>query len=135
VGKLAKVLIMLARLVFVVELGFGIAIASQKGLQYLKLHIGLGFAMAVMLLLLAVLAAIKKLVLPTLLGCTFAIVLPWTGIEQLPIRLAGGFRAIQAAHAVIAILSIGAAEIIYARVKRATAKSQMSYQASGLPSR
>ncbi len=119
-AKLAKVLIMLARLVFLVELGFGIAIASNKGLQYLHLHIGLGFAMSVLLLLLGILAAIKKLVLPTLLGCTFAIFLPWTGLEQLPIRLASSFRAIQGVHTAIALLTIGAAEIIYARLKRTT---------------
>lgn len=121
-GKLAKVLIMLARLIFLAELGFGIAIASAKGLQYLHLHIGLGFAMSALLLLLAILAATRKLVIPTLLGCTFAILLPWTGIEQLPIRLGTGFRAIQGVHTAIAVLSIGAAEIIYARFRRTVSK-------------
>jgi len=124
-GKFAKVLIMLARLLFLVELGFGIAIASAKGFQFVRLHIGLGFAMSILLLLLAILAATKKLVIPTLLGCTFAIVLPWTGIEQLPVRLAGGFRAIQGAHAAIAILSIGAAEIIYARFRRVVSQPRV----------
>ncbi len=109
---------MLARVVFLVELGFGIAIASAKGLQYLHLHIGLGFAMSALLLLLAILAATKKLVVPVLLGCTFAIVLPWTGIEQLPIKLGASFRAIQGVHTAIAVLSIGVAEIIYAKLKR-----------------
>lgn len=110
---------MLARLVFLVELGFGIAIASAKGLPYLKLHISLGFIMAMLLLLLALVAATKHLIVPVILGCAFAILLPLIGLKQFPIKFGPALGAIQYTHVAVAILSIGIAEMIYAKFKRA----------------
>lgn len=117
--KFAKILIMLARLVFLVELGLGIAIASARGLAYLKLHMSLGFVMAMLLLLLALVAATKHQIVSVVLGCAFAIALPFIGLKQFPIKFGPALGAIQYAHVAVALLSIGIAEMIYARFKRA----------------
>lgn len=114
----AKVVIMLVRVLVLVELGLGIAIASAKGLPYLKLHIGLGFAMSLLLLLLAVVAATKRLVVPVVLGAAFAFLLPFIGLKQFPIKFGPTLGAIQYAHVVVALLTIGIAEMIYARLKK-----------------
>ena len=117
-AKFAKVLIMLVRLIWLIELGLGIWIASIKGLPYVKVHIALGFAVALLLLLLALIAATRKLILPVVLGCGFAILLPSIGIEQFPLRFAPHLGPIQYAHVVVALATIGVAEYIHSAIRK-----------------
>lgn len=117
-AKLAKILIMLVRLIWLVELGLGIWIASTKGLPYLKLHIGLGFALAFLLIPLAMIAASRKLVVPVVLGCAFAILLPWIGLKQFPIYFDTHMRPIQYAHIAVALLAIGVAEFMHSAIRK-----------------
>ena len=115
---MGRIVIMLVRMIFVIELALGIWIASIKGLPYLKLHMALGFGVSLLLLLLAIVAAIRKLVLPVILGSIFAILLPYVGIKQFPIRFAPALGPIQYAHVAVALAAIGAAEFIHARTAR-----------------
>ena len=117
-AKFAKVLIMLVRLVWLIELGLGIWIASIKGLPYLKLHIYLGFGMATLLLLLAMIAATRKLVVPVALGCGFAILLPSVALKQFPLRFGSHLGPIQYAHVVVALAAIGVAEYIHSAIRK-----------------
>lgn len=116
--KFAKAVIMLVRLIFLVELGLGIAIASAKGLPYLKLHIGLGFTMAFLLLMLGAVAAVQRMSLPVILSCVFAFLLPYVGLKQFPIKFGPALGAIQYTHVAIVLLAIGVAEFVFSRIKK-----------------
>jgi hypothetical protein len=117
-NTLAKVLIMLVRLIWIVELAVGISIASAKGLPYLKLHIGLGFAMALCLFVLSMIAVVKRAVVPAVIGVIFAVLLPYIGLQQFPIKFGPALGAIQYAHVVIAIVTIGVAEMLHGKIRR-----------------
>ena len=118
-AKFAKVLIMLVRLIWLVELGLGIWIASIKGLPYLKLHIVLGFCTALLLLLLAMIAAVHKQVLAVILGCVFAVLLPFVALKQYPqLRFAPHLGPIQYAHVAVALAAIGVAEFTHAAIRK-----------------
>jgi len=117
-AKFAKVLIMLVRLIWLIELGLGIWIASIKGLPYLKLHMVLGFIMALLLLLLAMIAAVRRLVLPVVLGCGFAFLLPFVAVKQFPLRFASHLGPMQYAHVAIALATIGVAEFMHAAIRK-----------------
>lgn len=116
--KFAKVLIMLVRLIALVELGLGAAIFLGKALPYMKLHIGLGFGMSFLLLLLAGVAALKKLTGPVLIGTILAFLLPYIGLKQLPINFGRAISPVQYAHVFIALAAIGAAEYIHAQIRK-----------------
>ena len=119
-AKLAKVLIMLVRLIWLVELGLGIWIASIKGLPYLKLHVALGFGVALLLLLLAMIAAVHKLVVPVVLGCAFAVLLPYVALQQYhpALRFAPHLGPIQYAHVAVALAAIGVAEFTHSAIRK-----------------
>lgn len=117
-AKLAKISIMLVRLIALVEIGLGVWIASLSGLPYLKAHIGLGFGMALFLLILAVVAFTRGQAIVGILGILFAIALPAIGLRQFPLKFNSSLGAIQYAHAVVALLSIGVAEAMYGKIKR-----------------
>jgi len=117
-AKLAKVLIMLVRLIALVEIGLGIWIVSISGLPYLKAHIVLGFCMALLLFLLALIGFNRHQVIVGVLGLIFAALLPATGLKQFPLKFGSNLGATQYAHAVIALLSIGVAEAMYGKIKR-----------------
>ena len=114
----AKVVIMLVRLLALVELGLGVAIASARGLPHLKVHIVLGFAMSLLLLLLAILAAFKRMAVPVILGAAFAFLLPYIGLKQFPIKFGPALGWIQYTHVIVALLTIGVAEMVYAKIRR-----------------
>lgn len=116
---LAKVLIMLVRLIWIIELGLGISIASAKGLAYVKLHIGLGFTMALVLFVLAMIGLVKRQVVAAILGIIFAVLLPYIGLQQFPIKFGPALGPIQYAHVVIALLAIGVAEMMHAKIRKA----------------
>lgn len=115
---LAKVLIMLVRLIWLVELGLGISLASAKGLAYVKLHIGLGFTLALLLFILAMIGLVKREIVPAILGIIFAVLLPYIGLQQFPIKFGPALGMIQYAHVVIVLLAIGVAEMLHAKIKR-----------------
>ncbi|MGZ4787617.1 MAG: hypothetical protein ACXVZV_03715 [Terriglobales bacterium] len=117
-AKLAKVLIMLVRLIALVEIGLGIWIASISGLPYLKAHIVLGFCVALLLLLLAVISFTRRQVMVGVLGAIFAGLLPAIGLKQFPLKFGSNLGAVQYAHVAIALLSIGVAEAMYGKIKR-----------------
>jgi len=110
---------MLVRLIWLVELGLGIWIASIRGLPYLKLHMVLGFVVALLLLLLAIIAAVRKLVVPVVLGCVFAFLLPFVALKQFPaLRFAPHLGPMQYAHVVVALAAIGVAEFMHAALRK-----------------
>lgn len=113
---------MLVRMIAVIELGLGIAIASAKGLAYLKIHMALGFAISLLLLLLAIVAAVKHRVLAVILGCSFAILLPFIGLKQFPIKFGPALGAVQYAHVAIALGAIGVAEFMNAAIRKHAVK-------------
>lgn len=116
--KLAKVLIRIVRLVAIVAIGLGIWIASLSGLPYLKLHIALGFVMALCLLLLAVIAAARRAIPLAVIGIIFAILIPVTGFKQFPLKFGSAMGAIQYVHVAIVLLAIGVAEALHGRIKK-----------------
>jgi len=111
---------MLVRIIALVELALGGAIASGRALSHLRLHIGLGFTISGLVLLLAIMAAVRKLPLPVILGALFAFLLPYGGVKQLPVRLGAAMDAVQIAHIVIALSTIGVAEFIHAQIRKST---------------
>jgi hypothetical protein len=85
---------------------------------YLGPHIGLGFCVATVVFILAVVALTKKVVLPGILGVVFAVLLPVLGFLQLPLTF-HTMRAIQVVHIFIALAIIGVAERLYGAIQRA----------------
>jgi len=109
---------MLVRLIAVIELGLGVWIASAKGLPYLKMHIGLGFGMALLLLLLAIIAVTKRLFVPAVLGLIFAVLLPYLGLQQFPLKFGPQLGTVQYAHVLIALAAIGIAEMMNSAIRK-----------------
>lgn len=110
---------MLVRLIAVIEIVLGVWIASVTGLPYLKVHIGLGFGMALLLFLLAMIAFVRHEVLVAVLGVAFAALLPFIGLKQFPLKFGASLGPIQYAHVVIGLAAIGIAEAIHAKIRRA----------------
>ena len=92
------------------------AVAGRKGL--LGPHIGIGFCVATVVFVLAVIAMTKKVIVPGILGVVFALLLPVVGFMQLPLTF-HTMGAIQAAHIFLALAIIGVAERLYAAIQRA----------------
>jgi len=108
---LAKLFIMLVRV-------FGLAAVVLGALLWtgrqplLAPHIGCGFLVAILVFVLAVIALIKKAVIPGILGVVFVVLLPLVGFMQLPLTF-HTLKAIQVAHIILALLTIGVAERLY----------------------
>jgi hypothetical protein len=117
-AKLAKVLIMLVRVIAIVEIGLGVWIASAKGLPYLKVHIALGFVMALSVLLLALIAAVKRVFGLFVVGTAFAILIPVVGFKQFPLKFGPALGAPQYLHVLIVLAAIGIAEALHGKIKR-----------------
>ncbi len=114
---MAKVLIMLVRVLGLAGIVLGALLWS--GHQHLlKPHIGIGFAVVTVVFVLAVIAMLKKSVVPGILGVVFAVLLPVIGFMQLPITF-HTMGAIQAAHIFVALAIIGVSERLYAAIQRA----------------
>jgi uncharacterized membrane protein YvlD (DUF360 family) len=60
----------------------------------------------------------KKAVIQGILGVVLAVLLPVIGLKQLPLTF-HTLGAIQAAHVVLALATIGVAESLYASIRRA----------------
>jgi hypothetical protein len=127
-AKFSKIIIMLVRLIALIELGLGAAIFMGKALPYLKLHIGLGFTMSFLLILLSGMAALKHLTVPVLAGTITAFLLPYIGLKQLPINFGRAISPMQYAHVFIALATIGAAEYINAEIRKAPSIVTVTYR-------
>ena len=66
-------------------------------------HIGCGFLVAILVFVLAVIALIRKALIPGILGVVFAMLLPVVGFMQLPLTF-HTLGAIQVAHIILALL-------------------------------
>lgn len=115
---MAKLFIMLVRVVGLAAIVLGVLVWAGRE-RLVAAHIGSGFAVAMVVFVLAVIAMTKKAVVPGILGVVFAVLLPLVGFMQLPLT-SHGLRAIQVAHIFIALAIIGIAERLYAAIQRAS---------------
>ena len=115
---MAKALIMLVRLIGTVAIVLGVLLWTGHQ-QYLGPHIGGGFFVAMVVFVLAVIGLVKKAVIPGILGVVLAVLLPVIGLKQLPLTF-HTLSAIQVAHVVLALATIGVAESLYASIRRAS---------------
>ena len=76
---------MIVRVFFVIELVLGVLLAGAR-LQYLPMHMGFGFLVAICVALLAIMACVKRMFGIGVVGLFFAILLPITGIKQFPLK-------------------------------------------------
>jgi hypothetical protein len=106
---------MLVRIVGLAAIVLG-ALLWAGGKQYLGPHIGSGFLVAMVVFVLAVLALLKKAVVPGILGVVLAVLLPVLGFLQLPLTF-HSMRAIQIVHIFVALAIIGVAERLYAAIQ------------------
>ena len=110
---------MLIRLLAVASIVFGVWIWYGTGMQFLGVHIGIGFTITLLIMVLSVLAILKRQFVPGVLGLVFAGLLPYVGLKQFPLAIRPQFGAIQIVHVLLAVIVLGVAEMINARIKRA----------------
>ena len=114
---MAKSLIMLVRVLGLAAIVVGSLswITGQR--LYLGPHIGLGFCVAVAVLVMAVVAMAKGDVVLGVIGLLLAILLPLIGFMQLPVVF-HSMGAIQGIHIALAFTAIGVAERLYSVIRR-----------------
>ena len=117
-AKFAKILAMTVRLLFVVELVLGVLLATAR-LQFLQVHIGLGFLVAICVASLAIMACAKRMLGIGVASLFFAILLPVTGFKQFPLRFGSSIGLIQIVHVVVALAAVGLAEALHSRIRKA----------------
>jgi len=117
-AKFAKILAMIVRVLFIVEIVLGVLLTMAR-LQFLNAHIGLGFVVALCVALLAVMACTKRMYGIGIVGLFFAILLPVTGLKQFPLKFGSGMGLIQIVHVVVALAAVGMAEALHARIRKA----------------
>jgi hypothetical protein len=116
-AKFAKILVMIVRLFFIVELVLGVLLTSAR-LQYLPMHMGFGFLVAIGVALLAIMACVKREFGIGVVGLFFAIFLPITGIKQFPLKFGSQIGLIQIVHVVVALAAVALAEALHARIRK-----------------
>ena len=90
-------------------------LTGQK--PYLGPHIGLGFCVAVVVLVMAVLAMAKGDVVLGVIGLLLAVLVPLIGFMQLPVVF-HSMGAVQGIHIALAFTIIGVAERLYSAIRR-----------------
>ena len=113
-----KALIMLVRVLGLVSIVLGGLVWAEHA-QLLSAHIGVGFLVSIAVFVLAVVAMIKKAILPGILGVVFAFLLPVIGFLQLPVTF-HTLRMIQVLHIMLALCIIGLAERLYSATRSAS---------------
>jgi hypothetical protein len=113
-----KAIIMLVRLAGLVAIILGALLWYSANDAYLGIHIGAGFLVVTLLMLLSVFAIVKKAVLPGVIGLALAVLLPVIGFMQLPL-VARAKNGVQLVHFVIALSVVGVAERLYAAIRSA----------------
>lgn len=114
---MAKALIMIVRVLGLAAIVLGVLLWTGRQ-QYLGPHIGGGFLVAMVVFVLAVLALMKKAVVPGILGVVLAVLLPVVGLKQFPLTF-HTLQAIQVVHIVLALATIGVAERLYSAIRSA----------------
>jgi hypothetical protein len=112
---LAKALIMLVRVLGLAAIVLGALLWSGRP-QLLGPHIGGGFLVALVVLVLAVIALTKKAFVPGILGIVLACLLPVVGFMQLPLTF-HTLGAVQVVHIFLALMAIGTAERLYSAIR------------------
>lgn len=116
--KTAKVLIMLVRLLGLVSVTLGLLVWSGTSIQMLGPHIGVGFAITLLLIVLAAMAIMRRAAAVGIAGLFFAFVLPYVGLKQAPFSFDWHLGAMQIAHMIVAIVALGVAESMYAAIRK-----------------
>lgn len=127
-AKLSKVVIMLIRALSLAAIVLGIMIWLGTFPQLLTSHIGIGFLIAIMLAILAVIAFVKRIFALGILGLCAAVLLPVIGLRQFPLA----FRhlgPVQVSHVIIVFAALGIAESTYKAILSADQKTK----ATGTP--
>ncbi len=118
-AKFAKVLAMIVRVFFVVELVLGVLLAGAR-LQYLEVHIGSGIrGRHLRRMLLAIMACVKGACLESASSDLFlrdpsAV----AGFEQFPLKFGAQIGLIQIVHVLVALAAVGLAEALHARLRK-----------------
>ena len=113
-----KVLIMLIRLVAIFAIVLGILLLSGTNTEFLRIHIGVGFFLSTLVVLLAILALTRGAVVPAIVGILFAFLLPYVGLKQFPLKFGWQLGWIQISHVVVALVTLGVAEMLYGKLRR-----------------
>lgn len=116
-AKFAKTLINLMRALSLAAIVFGVMIWLGSFPQLLSSHIAIGFLVAIILGILAVLALLRGAYAIGVLGLIAAFLLPVIGLRQFPLA----FRhlgAIQVSHIIIVFAALGIAESAYAAIRK-----------------
>ena len=116
-AKFAKILAMIVRVFFIVELVLGVLLTNAH-LQYLPMHMGFGFLVAICVAILAIMACVKRDFGIGVVGLIFAILLPVIGIKQFPLKFGTQIGLIQIVHVVVALAAVGVAEALHARIRK-----------------
>jgi len=114
---LAKLFIMLVRVLGLAAIVLGALLWTGRQ-PLLAPHIGCGFLVAIPVFVLALIALLRKAVIPGILGVLFAVLLPVVGFMQLPLTF-HALGGIQVAHIILALLTIGVAERLYSATRSA----------------
>ncbi len=114
----AKVLIMLVRLVAIFAIVLGVLLLSGINTEFLRLHIGVGFFLTGLVVLLAVLALTRGAVGPAIGGIIVAFLLPYVGLKQFPLRFGMHLGWIQMSHVVVALVTLGIAEMLHGKIRK-----------------
>ena len=118
---MAKILIMLVRVLALAAIIVGSLLwttGTTGHHPYLGPHIGLGFCVAAVVFVMAVIAMIKRAVVLGVVGLLLAILLPLIGFMQLPLVF-HSLGAMQVAHIALGLSAIGVAERLYSAIRRA----------------
>jgi hypothetical protein len=108
---------MLVRILGLAAIVLGGLLWSTGHQPYLGPHIGLGFCVALLVMVLSVLAMTKRAVVPGAIGFLLALVLPVLGFMQLPLA-SHPMGMIQVAHLAVALTVVGIAERLYSAVRQ-----------------
>lgn len=118
-AKIAKVLIMLVRVIALVSIILGIMIWTGQMPNLLGAHIGLGFLITAIVTILAIIALAKRAFTMGALGLVAAVALPWIGFRQFPLSFMH-IGATQVAHILVVIATLGLAESLAAAIRKAS---------------
>ncbi len=116
-AKFSKVLIMALRLLAMFSIVLGVLLWSGQNL--LAAHIGLGFLVTAILLVLALMGFVKRAIVLAVVGLVLVVALPYAGFKQLPLVFGTGVRLVQIAHVVIVLAALGVAESLNAAIRKA----------------
>lgn len=117
-AKLAKILILLIRVVALAAIVFGVMVWLGTFPQLLEAHMGLGFLIALMLAILAVISLVKRFFALGVLGLIAAVLLPVIGLRQFPLAFRH-LAPIQVSHLIVVFAALGIAESTYSAIRKA----------------